>query len=217
MLQPGQTPAQVQRRHVIDTCQLLNKSRAFKYSAANLESLAGAIAHCRSKALARLQLYRWLVFNALVGNGDNHLKNISFLVDARGIGVAPFYDLLCMSVYETIAMADERARWPATQLAFSIGTAQSFSQLTRAHLIDAGKVIGIGEATATRELDRLVKAIPLEAGKLLAGIENNMKNDWATSPEPEKARAHAAGELRMLRAVEKIVIAGMAGRMAPGR
>ncbi|MDF2463836.1 MAG: protein HipA [Ramlibacter sp.] len=33
-------PDGVGRRHVIDTCQLLNKSRAFKCAAANLQTLA---------------------------------------------------------------------------------------------------------------------------------------------------------------------------------
>ena len=105
---------------------------------------------------------------------------------------------------ETIAIADERARRPATQLAFSLGKAQSFSQLTQAHLVDAGKVIGVNEATARRELDRLVRVIPVEADKLLAGLEANMEQDWSASPDPEKTRAYAAGELRILRAVQKL-------------
>ena len=103
-----------------------------------------------------------------------------------------------------LPMADERARRPATQLAFSLGKAQSFSQLTRARLINAGKVIGVNEATATRELDRLVRVIPVEADKLLAGLEANMEQDWSASPDPENTRAYAAGELRILRAVQKL-------------
>jgi serine/threonine-protein kinase HipA len=49
---------------------------------------------------------RWLVFNYLVGNSDAHAKNISFVVDARGLALAPFYDLLCAKVYgdDTMAM-----------------------------------------------------------------------------------------------------------------
>ncbi|MDD2927180.1 HipA domain-containing protein [Rhodoferax sp.] len=61
--------AATQRIHIIDTCQLLNKSRAFKYQQANLQTLAEAIKLCRQKAAARIQLYRWLLFNVLVGNG----------------------------------------------------------------------------------------------------------------------------------------------------
>lgn len=68
---------------------MLNKSRTFKYTASHTDALAQAVGYCRSKIAARLQIYRWLVFNVLIGNGDNHLKNISFLVDTSGIAVAP--------------------------------------------------------------------------------------------------------------------------------
>jgi hypothetical protein len=57
-----------QRTHIIDTCQLLNKSRAFKYQQANLETLSEAIQMCRQKASARIHLYRWLLINVLIGN-----------------------------------------------------------------------------------------------------------------------------------------------------
>jgi hypothetical protein len=63
------------------------------YTAANLDTLAQAVELCRSKAAARVQLYNWLVFNILAGNADNHLKNISFLVDSAGINIAPAYAL----------------------------------------------------------------------------------------------------------------------------
>lgn len=60
---PGDSSTQ--RIHIIDTCQLLNKSRTFKYRQANLASLGEAIKLCRAKTTARVQLYRWLLFNGL--------------------------------------------------------------------------------------------------------------------------------------------------------
>ncbi len=134
---------EVRRRHVIDTCQLLNKSRTFKYSAAQVDTLTQAASLCRAKAAARLQLYRWLLFNALVGNGDNHLKNISFIVDASGIKMAPAYDLLATAVYDTRAMVNEKAHWPRTGLALDLGDARTFAGLTRAHLLEAGRTLGL--------------------------------------------------------------------------
>jgi len=50
-------------------------------------------------------VFQWIVFNTLVGNSDCHLKNVSFMVDAQGIRLAPLYDLLCTAVYHT------RTRW----------------------------------------------------------------------------------------------------------
>jgi serine/threonine-protein kinase HipA len=205
----GAEPAAIGRRHLIDTCQLLNKARSFKYTAANLDSLSAAVSKCRSRAAARLQIYRWLVFNLLVGNGDNHLKNISFLVDARGIEIAPPYDLLCTAAYETRSLANEAARWPHTSLALTLGDATTFGSVTRRHATEAGQLLGLNAATATRELDRLVKAVPAAADRLLMEVEANVDRDVAASPEPEVTRGVIAGELRLLRAVRHIVIADM--------
>ena len=203
----------VQRVHIVDTCQLLNKARNFKYSAAHLETLAQAIACCRSKAAARMQLYRWLVFNILVGNGDNHLKNISFRVGAAGINVAPAYDLLSTAVYDTAALADERARWPDTPLAFSVGDTRTFADVRRGHILDAASALGLNKATALRELERMLKATPMAADKLVAEIENSIGKAVDICPDPGTARTIAAGELRMLRAIRHIVIAGMCGQL----
>jgi serine/threonine-protein kinase HipA len=204
----------VERRHIIDTCQLLNKARTFKYSAAHIDTLAQAIDLCRSKLATRMQLYRWIVFNILAGNSDNHLKNISFMVNADGIEVAPAYDLLCTAVYETPAMANANAKWPHTELAFTLGKAKTFADITRAHLLEAARVLGLAETTATRELDRLINTIPLEADKLIANIEAELENEISTSPDPEAARKFSPGEMHMLRAIRHIVIADMANSLA---
>ena len=96
-------------------------------------ALAGldATGYCRAKAAARMRRYRWLVFNVLTGNGDNHLKNISFLVGAGGINVVPAYDLLCTAVYDTKAFGNDNAKWPNTPLAFSLGDATTCADVTR--------------------------------------------------------------------------------------
>jgi serine/threonine-protein kinase HipA len=65
-----------QRRHIIDACQLLSKSRSFKYTIATLKILAEIVEYCRNRVLTRLSLYRWLVFNLALANTDNHLKNL---------------------------------------------------------------------------------------------------------------------------------------------
>jgi serine/threonine-protein kinase HipA len=205
---------EVQRRHVIDTCQLLNKARTFKYTAANLDTLAQAVESCRFKAAARVQLYNWLVFNILAGNADNHLKNISFLVDSTGINIAPAYDLLCTAAYDTKALANERAHWPATQFALSLGEAETFADVTRSHALSAGQALGLAAATAQRQLDRLVKAVPKEAAKLIDKIRADLEHDIAASPDPATTRNHVGGEMRMLDAARHIVVNDMAKRLA---
>lgn len=205
---------EVRRRHIIDACQLLNRSRVFKYTAAQVDTLAQAIDHCRHKAASRLTLYRWILFNILVGNADNHLKNISFLVDGSGIRVAPGYDLLCTVVYDTKVFAGAKANWPHTQLAFELGDARRFSGVTRAHLTQAGKMLGLSPATATRELDRLIRVIPEQADKLLAEIVDQHESPIAPGTDTKAARAFFAGEARLLRTIRHLVISDMTLRLA---
>jgi serine/threonine-protein kinase HipA len=211
----GASPDDTRRLHVIDTCQLLNKSPAFKYVGANVDTLVQAAERCRERVLARQQLYRWLVFNVLVGNSDNHLKNISFRIDASGIHLAPAYDLLSTAVYETRAMDSENSTWPETSMAIPLGGATTFATVTRAHAVAAGRGLGLAERTAERLLAELVRAVPAAAERLVAEIQAGMSAAVSASPDPEAAKVYVEGELRMLRAVQKIVLGEMAGRLLP--
>jgi len=209
ILPKNQDPDDVQRRHVIDACQLLNKARTFKYTAAHLETLAHAIEYCRSKAAARMQLFRWVLFNVLVGNGDNHLKNISFIVDSNGINVAPAYDLLSTAVYETRAFANERANWPNTHLAFSIGEAKTFADVNKDHILLVAKSLGVMESTAKRELVRMLGSLPKETDKLIDEITRESEKDIVSCPDPTAARTYIGVELRVLKTIKHIVLPEM--------
>ena len=194
-----------QRLHIIDTCQLLGKSRVFKYEQATLGTLAQAIEQCSTKALTRLQLYRWLVFNFLIGNADNHLKNISFHTSHEGIRLAPAYDLLCTAVYDTRAFNDNPV-WPATQLALSLGDTTRFEQINRATLLQAGEALGLSPSTTLRELDKIRKALPEQADRLLAEIEASYPAQIAASPDPAKAAQYQGCELRLLLAIRHVIL-----------
>nr|WP_319566469.1 HipA domain-containing protein [uncultured Rhodoferax sp.] len=205
--------AATQRIHIIDTCQLLNKSRAFKYQQANLDTLAEAIKLCRQKTFARIQLYRWLLFNVLVGNGDNHLKNISFLVSHEGISLAPFYDLLCTAVYATRAYAQHTPTWPRVELALSIEGANYFDDITRDKLLKAGKRLGLKADTVVRELEGMEKKLPLAADALMDEITRGFEAHIGQSPTPVAVQAMQGGEMMLLRAIRKIVIYDMLERI----
>lgn len=194
-----------ERLHIIDTCQLLGQSRAFKYEQATLSTLVQVVALCTAKAATRLQLYRWLVFNYLLGNGDNHLKNLSFHISHEGVQLAPAYDLLCTAVYDTASFSDSPA-WPKTQLALRLGTVARFDQVNRAVMLDAGLALGLAMPTATRELDRLCKRLLVEADRLLADIEASYSTQVAASPQPVQAAQCQGGEMRLLRAIRHVVL-----------
>lgn len=166
---PRLQSAEVQRRHVLDGCQLLNIPSVMKYSSASLETLNRLIAHCRNKALTRIALFRWLVFNILVGNNDNHLKNLSFFVSHQGIELAPHYDLLCTLVYDTKALSDtaDLNDWSERPLVFPLPSATQFCQVTRPSVVEAGVALGLAAGMAGRILDETRAHTEKAAAELL--------------------------------------------------
>jgi serine/threonine-protein kinase HipA len=199
----------VLRKHMIDACQLLNKARGFKYKAATLETLSEVIKKCRTKPLARLRLFQWLVFNALVGNGDNHLKNISFMVSDEGIEISPGYDLLSTAAYSTRALNFERATWPNVDLALPLSDAKRFGDVTRQVMLNTGLKLGLRKETVTRELDQLVNRIRPTADELCAEIQRE------NEAYPTQVKAAFANELRVLRTIRHIIIEEMATKLQP--
>jgi serine/threonine-protein kinase HipA len=197
-----------QRRHVIDACQLLNKSRGFKYRSATLQTLADIVSYCRNRASARLRLYSWLVFNLLVGNNDNHLKNLSFLVSDEGIELSPAYDLLSTAAYRTRAFANQRADWPAVELAIALPGAGTFGAVSRESVLRAGAVLGLAPHICERELDRLARALPGALAELVAIIAAGN----ASYPEP--VRVFLGGEARLIRILQHMVVPEMLQRVA---
>jgi serine/threonine-protein kinase HipA len=200
-----------QCRHIIDACQLLNKSRAFKYKTATLDALLQVIDRCRNRVVTRLSLYRWLTFNLLVANTDNHLKNLSFLVGPAGIELAPAYDLLSTGAYHTRAFANERANWPAVDLAIELPGASTLGAVTRDSILSAGEILGVPRRIGARELDRLMRDLPSAIDQLEQNIERG-NADLA-----ETVRVFLAGETRLVATVKHIVVRDMLQRLEDAR
>lgn len=83
-----------------DFCQISGRTAAthgrnFKYDG-SYEELAGVLEHfCPSYAIESEKLFRLIVFNYAVGNGDAHFKNFSLVPTPMGDHVlSPAYDLL---------------------------------------------------------------------------------------------------------------------------
>ncbi len=199
----GQAPTQ--RLHIIDACQLLNKSRAFKYDQATVDTLAQAIELSKQKAADRIRLFDWLVFNFLIGNGDNHLKNLSFQVDHDGVRLAPAYDLLCTAVYETQAF-NEAPIWPRTQLAMSICGVHHFNEVNSDSMLQAAQAIGVPAPIAKRQMARLLKRMIPAADELIEQLEER-NNLGVLIADPDTAKRAWAGETRLLRAIRHNVLA----------
>lgn len=107
-------PYGVRKIHIIDGCQALNLPVSYKYernfgSGPDVRAIREGIGFARlfstvdytvAKAVTRLALIRWALFQFLLGNSDAHGKNVSFFCRPEGLALAPFYDLVSVVQYE---------------------------------------------------------------------------------------------------------------------
>jgi serine/threonine-protein kinase HipA len=194
--------------HVIDVCQLLNASPSFKYQQATLESLAKVVAFSRNKIATRQGLFRWLLFNVLIGNHDNHLKNISLLVSHQGIQLAPTYDLLSTAVYHSkLYPLHAASPWPEVDLAIALPGQARFSAVSRQGMLDAGRTLGLSVVMCEREIDTMAGQITRQMDAVIADVGASNQS------LPLASAVYHAGELQLLRAIQYVVIAEMVARL----
>jgi serine/threonine-protein kinase HipA len=80
------------RRHMLSFRALLQASGYYVLRYADLIAALRQHGACPEEDVPRL--YRQMVFNALLGNTDDHLKNFWLLRDAAGYRLSPAFDLL---------------------------------------------------------------------------------------------------------------------------
>lgn len=174
--------AQWRRLHAIDACQLLNLDRSYKYSQGSIETLARLAAACRGPAVVRTKLFQWLIFNVLIGNSDAHLKNLSFLVSASGVTLAPHYDVLATGLYASRLY--QQKNWPdRTSLAWPILEAERFAELTFDKLVEAGQALGLQKPAAERQIRQQRDKIVGVAEQLYGA---SLENELETSPAEQR-------------------------------
>ncbi len=195
----------VERLHVLDATQLLSLAAGMKYGENGLDALTRIVGLCRAKAPARLAIFRWVMFNLLIGNNDAHLKNLSVFAGRDGYSLTPHYDLVSTSAWSTPERVGARENtWPDVQLSFPIGSATRFSEVALADVIAFANGLGIPQATAQRYLDRMVEAIMPAADAVQAEFE-------ARTDVPVDVRA---GQIRMLRSIRHLPISTMVAKLS---
>lgn len=190
----GMAPPTVERVHVIDGCQLLNKARLAKYGA-SVHTLRELVRACGDELTTPIRLFRWLVFNLLVANDDCHLKNLSFVASAGRLELAPHYDLLATGVYHTPAFADGHGAWPAVPLALRLSdTVTRFDQVTPEAVLDAGLALGVPPVVAKRATREVISRTLREFD--LVCVAHSLQNedlidDPTAKPAGEEAEERA--------------------------
>ncbi len=95
----------------------------------------------------RFKLWDICVFNYLVGNTDNHIKNVSLLYDESlgSLALAPAYDIISTVIYER----------SSTDMAFNIAGKTSVSEIGRDSFSEQAKRIGLGARPAMSRFDEM--------------------------------------------------------------
>jgi serine/threonine-protein kinase HipA len=189
------------RLHVIDACQALGLDRTFKYQQATVESLIRCIELCANRARARQSLLQWVLFNILTGNGDAHLKNLSFRVHPDGLELAPFYDLVSTESYRT--GPDSQPRWPKCDLSIRVGNARTFAGVSREQFGAFADQLGVNPRAVGRLLDQFTSQIVPAADALIEEFQA------IKVPRPTVR----AAQLRALQTIRHVVIGDMVKRL----
>lgn len=140
------------RLHQEDFAQALGIPAANKYEKNQenyLKKMFELLRYYSSDPISdQLKLWDICVFNYLVGNTDNHIKNLSLLYspDLKSVRLAPAYDIISTMIYES----------STENMALSIGGRYEINDITRNSFEKEAKNIGLGKQIAMKRFDRLV-------------------------------------------------------------
>ena len=162
------------RVHIEDFAQAMGQRPYDKYApTVNYTDVAELIKNASGEDDV-IDFSRRLMFNAIVGNGDMHLKNWSFIYpDRRTAELAPAYDFLCTTAYI-----------PNDRMALTLGSTRKWNELTLDDFsavaegagVDPKTFVDAAVDTAVQFRDcweDSVKSLPIDR-KLKRSIEHQM-------------------------------------------
>ena len=99
-----------------------------------------------------IKLWRSCVFNFLIGNTDNHIKNYSLVYgkDLHTVRLAPCYDVVSTKIYEN----------STNEMSLSINGKLNIEEITRADFEAEAKTVGLGANVAMRIYDEVADGLP---------------------------------------------------------
>lgn len=139
------------RMHQEDFAQALGIAASNKYEKNNegyLKMLFEVLRKYSADPMTdSLKLWDICVFNYLVGNTDNHIKNLSLLYgrDLKSIRLAPAYDIVSTQIYEN----------STENMALSINGICNINEITRDSFEKAASQVGLGAKMAMNRFDAM--------------------------------------------------------------
>ena len=153
---------QLARIHQEDFCQALGVPPELKYQQEGGPNLKQCFALVRAVSSVPgpdvLKLFDAVVFNYLIGNGDAHGKNFSFLHEGANAKLAPLYDLVCTLAYPDLS----------PEMAMKIGNERKPARVSQMNWRKLFEEVGFGQAAAQRRLSSVARRVQRETQTLMA-------------------------------------------------
>ncbi|KTD61656.1 HipA domain-containing protein [Legionella spiritensis] len=180
----------VHRLHQQDFCQAQGVVSEAKYEFKdgpsiknNYELLLNNVT--ATKRIHALQEFlSWISFNLLIGNNDSHSKNLSLLLVNNKNELAPFYDLLCTAIYESLHK----------DFSFRIGDRYTFAKIGLNQFTLLEEELGIKKGAFTQRMKDTRELILTHKDRVLEQVMD--KHPQAKIPKRIRACIHSVSRLK---------------------
>ena len=141
------------RLHQEDFAQAMGRTSYDKYEKMDQgylkEMFDILLFHATNPVKEQLKLWNIMVYDYLVGNTDNHIKNLSLLysMDLTGIELAPAYDIISTTVYET----------STRDMGIAIGGKIAIDEINAKSFACEAQKVGLNVKMAMRVFDKLTQ------------------------------------------------------------
>lgn len=142
------------RLHQEDFAQALGIAGKDKYETGSEQYLPKIFkllrAYVSNPITDQLKLWDILVYDFLIGNTDNHIKNISLLYfpNLTEVRLAPAYDIISTTIYPG----------SSREMAIGIGGKRSIDQISRNDFLASASAAGLGRKIAAKHFDTLANS-----------------------------------------------------------
>lgn len=181
----------VQRLHQEDFCQVLGLLPERKYEQGGVryaKKVRDALYECSSDPVRDIEAFvRLLVVNAVLGNCDGHLKNLTVLrgADWSSFALAPVYDIASTVVYGGL---DRR-------MAMRIGSTNKIDEVGRDDFLALAKELDVSPRMVNRLIEGVCEGVGGAASDVLRDTEDAL---GAPLPKLHDIAAFARGQIDRL-------------------